>query len=216
MDLELTPAEAEQFQAALLSAFPNRGDLKQLVYFRVEQELDQLVPPGTYANNVTDLIKWANAAGKAWALLSAAHDKVPGSPKLRDFYQRIKARLPSEDETERRDAGGPSGLPPRALTPPLRQQLVGAVMLIPTSGTYEGRTAYLLGLPSSLSRNANDARADLDTTFAQLDGLGRLESGQWPLLLVIDNILQYVQGFPDVQNVISHVRQSLEQAYAAH
>jgi hypothetical protein len=89
-------------------------------------------------------------------------------------------------------------------------------MLIPTSGTYEGRTAYLLGLPSSLSRNANDARADLDTTFAQLDGLGRLESGQWPLLLVIDNILQYVQGFPDVQNVISHVRQSLEQAYAAH
>jgi hypothetical protein len=52
--------------------------------------------------------------------------------------------------------------------------------------------------------------------FAQLDGLGQLASKQWPLLLVIDNILHLVEGYPALHNVISDVRQALEQAYAAH
>jgi hypothetical protein len=65
------------------------------------------------------------------------------------------------------------------------------------------------------SRN-NDALTDLNMIFAQLDGLGQLASKQWPLLLVIDNILHLVEGYPALHNVISDVRQALEQAYAAH
>ena len=81
---------------------------------------------------------------------------------------------------------GVSGLPPRVLTQPLRQQLVDAVLRIPAADSFEGRTAFLLGLPASLSRNAPNARADLDAVFVQLDGLGRLDSSQWPLLAAID------------------------------
>jgi hypothetical protein len=223
MDLELTPAEAEQFQAALLSAFPNRGNLEQLVFFRLGQELDQLVPPGAYANNVTNLIKWANAEGKAWALLDAAYEKVPGNPKLRAFYQQIKVRLPLPNDNALDTATAvigkplpPNGaIPPRVLTPSLRQQLVDAVLLIPGAETPEGRSAYLLGLPASPTRVPGNAQADLNTIFAQLDGLGRLDSGQWPVLLVIDNILPFAKGFA-IHSVISALRQTLEDAYGAH
>ena len=90
-----------------------------------------------------------------------------------------------------------------------------AVLLIPTSETYEGRSAYLLGLPASPSRNPNNAQVDLNTILSQLDGLGRMDTGQWPLLLVIDNILPYAKGYA-VHGVISNVKQTLEQAYIAH
>ncbi len=73
----------------------------------------------------------------------------------------------------------------------------------------------MLGLPASLSRSPTNARADLDAIFGQLDGLGRLDSGQWPLLVVIDNILTYARGF-EVHGIISQVRQGLEDAYRGH
>jgi hypothetical protein len=211
MDWEITPAEAEKFQDALLKAFPNRGDLEQLVFFRLGQHLDQIVGSGTYAKTVSDLIIWADGEGKAWDLLCAAHEKNPGNPRLKAFYQSIAAR---QSPTPPADAGGaPTALPPRALTPDLRQKLVEIVMKIPGTQKEDVRSGYLLGIPGSLNRIPGNAWADLNAIFDQLDGLGRLASGEWPLLLVIDNILAYVQGYPDIENPIQQIRQKLEQAY---
>ena len=109
---------------------------------------------------------------------------------------------------------GISGLPPQVLTGSLRQTLVDAVLRLPVSDSFEGRSAFLLGLPASLNRNPTNARADLDTIFAQLDALGRLNSGQWPLLLVIENILPYAQGWGEVHGAINKVKKSLEEAYS--
>jgi hypothetical protein len=351
MDLKLTPAETEQFRAALLHAFPHRGALKQLVS-DLGEDLDQLVPSGTYVNMVTDLIKWADATGKTRALLSAARQANPSDDKLLEFQCRIMTRLNSpagsppaqrlklkqeyirldvlypaqarvdeafdiavavrqpdapvltiddlseiisEQGSVFRPAGegvikyrfevvsadcavspshyvillrrGENARPcffqviahksgertifvnayqedealiaqtrvhvvvqlaveapirlddflvlSQTLKQPLRLQLVDAVLLLPVSQTPEGRSAYLLGLPMSLDRNPSNAQADLNMIFDQLDRLGPLASGEWPLLLVIDNILPFAKGFA-IHSVISDWRHTLEEAYGAH
>jgi hypothetical protein len=90
MDLELTPAEFEQFRDALLSAFPSRGDLEQLVYFRLEVPLNQIVGGGNYRDVVKDLIVWANGQGKVDKLLTEARKVNRGNHKLRQFEEQIR------------------------------------------------------------------------------------------------------------------------------
>ncbi|HKZ00675.1 MAG TPA: effector-associated domain EAD1-containing protein [Pyrinomonadaceae bacterium] len=203
--LELTPAEVEQFQTALLSTFPNRGDLEQLVYFRLGQDSYQIVSGGNYANYVTNLIIWANAEGKAWALLSAAHDKVPGNPKLRGFYQRIKARLAPPVPTPPPNPDFPEAL---------IKDLINALLDMAHVQIFEGRTNLLAGLPgiTGFTRDQNNARSDLEGIVAQLQRLGRLSSGEWPLLMLVDNALPYVKGYA-VGDQLAKVRQRLVQFY---
>ena len=45
-----------------------------------------------------------------------------------------------------------------------------------------------------------------------LNELGRLASGEWPLLILIDNALGYVRGF-EIETQMQVVRQQLAQAY---
>ncbi len=85
MTLQLTPSEVKQCKNALLSAFPRRGNLEQLLYFRLEVSLDQIVAPGPYDQVVTDLVIWANSQGKTELLLTAARSKNPGNSQLQQF-----------------------------------------------------------------------------------------------------------------------------------
>ena len=84
MDLVLTPAEVGKFQEALLSAF-NRSELEQLVYLRLEVDLNDVVADGPHRQVVFDLIKWANGQGKIETLLHAAREENSGNVLLRQF-----------------------------------------------------------------------------------------------------------------------------------
>ncbi len=204
--VELTFREGVKLRRSLRSAFRSRSALAQVIFDQLHEDLGQITGNEDYGEVLVKLIVWAEVNGRTADLIRGARTGNPGDDLLSEFEIEYQAR--------RHSAGGVPGLPPRVLTQPLRQQLVDAVLLIPASDTYDGRSAFLLGLPAPPSRNPNNARADLDTIFAQLDGLGRLDSGQWPLLLVIDNILPYPQGYA-VHGVISNVKQALEQAYSA-
>ena len=205
---ELTFREGVKLRRSLRSSFRSRSALAQVVFDQLREDLGQLTGDEDYGEVLIKLIVWAEANGRTVDLIRGARTGNPADDLLSEFEVEYQAR--------RHSAGGVPGLPPRVLEQPMRQQLVDAVLRIPSSDGYDGRSAFLLGLPASPSRNQGNARADLDTIFYQLDGLGRLDSGQWPLLLVIDNILGYTRGFPEVHGVISDVRQALEQAYGDH
>lgn len=205
--VELTFREGVKLRRALRAAFRSRSALAQVVFDQLREDLGQIAGDGDYGEVLVKLIVWAEVTGRTVDLIRGARTGNPGDDLLSEFEIEYQA--------QHHAVRGVPGLPPRVLAPPLRQQLVDAVLLIPGSETYEGRSAYLLGLPASPSRTPAIAQADLNTILAQLDGLGRLDSGQWPLLLVIDNILPYAKGYA-VHGVISTIRQTLEQAYSTH
>jgi len=205
--VELTFREGVKLRRALRAAFRSRSALAQVVFDQLREDLGQIAGDGDYGEVLVKLIVWAEVTGRTVDLIRGARTGNPGDDLLSEFEIEYQA--------QHHAVGGVPGLPPRVLAPPLRQQLVDAVLLIPGSETSEGRSAYLLGLPASPSRTPAIAQADLNTILAQLDGLGRLDSGQWPLLLVIDNILPYAKGYA-VHGVISTIRQTLEHAYSTH
>ena len=105
INLTLTSAEVEQFRDALLSAF-SIGELEQVIFFGLEENLEALVDRGPTRQMVTDLVKWANSNNKVPALLARARIDNPGNVKLRQFDEYLKAK-------GRASAGpGPAPAPP--------------------------------------------------------------------------------------------------------
>ncbi len=204
MDLVLTPTEVGKFQEALLSAF-NRSELEQLVYLRLEVNLNDIVADGPHRQVVFDLIKWANGQGKVEALLRAAREENPGNVLLRQFDEAISVRP----------------APPQPTAPPVTKiprsqlrELVDLLQQVPGAADFAQRTAFLAGIPGAqaLTRSQSSLRADLDSMVNGLNELGRLASGEWPLLILIDNALGYVSGF-DLELQMQAVRRQIAQAY---
>jgi hypothetical protein len=204
MDLVLTPAEVGKFQEALVSAF-NRSELEQLVYLRLEVNLHDIVADGPHRQVVFDLIKWANGQGKIEALLRAARAENPGNVLLRQFDEAISVRP----------------MPPQPAAPHVTQisrsqlrALVDLLQQTPGAADFAQRTAFLAGIPGvqALTRSQSSLRADLDSMVTGLNELGRLATGEWPLLILIDNALGYVSGFA-LELELQAVRRQFAQAY---
>jgi len=204
MDLVLTPAEVGKFQEALLSAF-NRSELEQLVYLRLEVNLNDVVADGPHRQVVFDLIKWANGQGKIEGLLRAVREENSGNVLLRQFDEAIRVRTAPPQLTT-----------PRVTKIPRNQlrELVDLLQQVPGAADYAQRTAFLAGIPGTqtLTRSQSSLRADLDSMVNGLNELGRLASGDWPLLILIDNALGYVRGF-ELELQMQAVRKQLAQAY---
>jgi hypothetical protein len=85
---------------------------------------------------------------------------------------------------------------------------------VPGAADYTQRTAFLAGIPGAqvLTRSQSSLRADLDSMVNGLNELGRLASGEWPLLILIDNALGYVSGF-ELELQMQTMRQQFAQAY---
>ena len=203
MDLVLTPAEVGKFQEALLSAF-NRSELEQLVYLRLEVNLNDVVADGPHRQVVFDLIKWANGQGKIEGLLRAVREENSGNVLLRQFDEAIRVR-----------PAPPQLTTPRVTKIPRNQlrELVDLLQQVPGAADYTQRSAFLAGIPGTqaLTRSQSSLRADLDSVVNGLNELGRLGSGDWPLLILIDNALGYVRGF-ELELQMQAVRLQLAQA----
>ena len=89
----LTTSQFKQLQSALLDAFPDRGQLTQMVFYSLEDKnLDEIADHGANLSRATwQLIQWAKSRGKISDLISGAVDENPENPKLKKFYQEWKA-----------------------------------------------------------------------------------------------------------------------------
>src|SRR5437763_7520358 len=98
----------------------------------------------------------------------------------------------------------------------LSNNLVDALMRIPLTDTFGGRSSLLQGLPPvSLQRSEGNRRLDLMQMIQQIDQLGRIRSnGTRPLLVVVSNALASIQGWEgELTDVFEDVIRELEEYY---
>jgi uncharacterized protein YjbI with pentapeptide repeats len=92
-DIVLAPDEAKQLHDALLDAF-DRSALERVVYFGMQVRLEKIVPPGNLADEVFDLVLWANDNNKVAALLRAALQENAANVALRQFTAYVQGKWP--------------------------------------------------------------------------------------------------------------------------
>ncbi|NMG21517.1 hypothetical protein DP116_19510 [Brasilonema bromeliae SPC951] len=80
----------QQFHKALLSAFPTTAKLKQMVRFKLDDNLDARAGGANHSEVVSNLIVWAKAEGRLEELLTAARKENPGNQNLRRFDEQIR------------------------------------------------------------------------------------------------------------------------------
>ena len=90
--MTLTGPQSQQLHAALLSAFPTRGELTQMVRFALSENLDTIAT-GNLSDVAFALIRWAEARGKLPALLDGALSRNPGNLELQEAVDVIQAAL---------------------------------------------------------------------------------------------------------------------------
>lgn len=84
---------------ALLSAFPDRASLEQLVSFGLGVRLNTISDGKPLSGTVFDLVNWAGSRGRYADLLKAARDANPGNATLRTFAARCEAPATSVGPT---------------------------------------------------------------------------------------------------------------------
>lgn len=92
-DIALAPEELEQLHNALVDAF-DRDTLNQVVYYAVQERLENIVAPGSLKSEVFNLLLWANENNKVAAIVRAARKESPGNVALRQFADYAQAKWP--------------------------------------------------------------------------------------------------------------------------
>jgi S1-C subfamily serine protease len=102
MAIDLKGQQMEALRDALVSAFPRYGLLSQLMLFKLNERLENLVDRGPMNTVAFDLIMWAEAQGKLEPLIAAAVAQVPGNPALRRFALEVSltSDAPPEGQLE--------------------------------------------------------------------------------------------------------------------
>lgn len=89
--MKLNGRQQQQFQQALLSAFPSKNKLAQMVNFGLDWQLDAIAGGQNLSDIAFALIQHAQAEGCTDKLLAAARSENPGNPALKAFAGSLKA-----------------------------------------------------------------------------------------------------------------------------
>jgi hypothetical protein len=205
----LTGEEKQALSLALLSAFPSLTALEEVVYFQFGEYLHQISGGGSLRAVVYDLIDWAEMTGRTDELLHAVRRANPGNPELRAFEKHYEESRPATAKTGSRRTSGAQ------LSPQLKYTLVQALRHLPGIDDINFRSRLLSGMrwTESLSRS-NQIAIDLHQIVDELDSLGQLESGNWPLLILLDNAQAYAQGTA-LSRKLKNIHKQLLNFYAA-
>ena len=87
--MQINGKERQQFQQALINAFPHVTKLKQMLSFELDENLDAIAMGEDYSVIVFKLIEWAEAQGKIEELLNAACKANSGNLLLQDFQEQM-------------------------------------------------------------------------------------------------------------------------------
>lgn len=95
---DLSGRELKKLHNALLSAFPDREVLAQMVAFELSEQLNYITGGSNLSNTVFELIEWARAQGRLGELIQSARRHNPGNAALRSFTEDIMIRSPHNDQ----------------------------------------------------------------------------------------------------------------------
>ncbi|KYC35890.1 hypothetical protein WA1_48630 [Scytonema hofmannii PCC 7110] len=85
----MTPLQRKQLRDALISAFPERSLLEQLLDFDLDKKLNQITLDSNLQSVVYQLIKTAQAQGWLVDLVRAAYEENPGNSQLATIAQEL-------------------------------------------------------------------------------------------------------------------------------
>ena len=91
--MDLCGKQREKLQSALISAFPDKASLDQMLSNQLNKNLDVIAGGENLKSIVFNLIKKAEAEGWVEKLIDAACKSNPGNPKLKTIAEEIKERL---------------------------------------------------------------------------------------------------------------------------
>ncbi len=99
--MSLSKEEYQQLQEALLSAFPSKETLRQMVRFELGASLDAIAGGSNQSEVIFNLIGWAETCGKSQALIEGAYHHNSTNPKLKAFYENYQKSFaqPSPENT---------------------------------------------------------------------------------------------------------------------
>jgi hypothetical protein len=106
---KLTGEQYKQFQNALLSAFPNHYELREMLLFQLEKHLDPIAGGTSLQEVVFNLIRVAVAQGWIADLVEKAHEHNSGNAELREFAERWLSSNPLDPQYPPDDT--PASLP---------------------------------------------------------------------------------------------------------
>src|SRR5262249_39590193 len=98
------------------------------------------------------------------------------------------------------------------LDPGLKNRLRDALLRLPGIDSFGARTALLSGIPVSLNRAENNAFVDVTNILSQLDGLGRLDNGERPIVILAHNAGQVVPR-PELGRDLKTLERDIEKSY---
>ena len=85
----LSGQQQREFQAALLTAYPSRSNLEQMLFFEMNTRLDQIVGQGNMRDVLLGLLKWASPEGRMEELYRSALADIPGNPALKALEAKL-------------------------------------------------------------------------------------------------------------------------------
>ena len=112
--MKLSGSQKAALQKALLSAFRRSGDLKQMVTFGLDENLEAIAGTGALEDVIFELIEWADSRGRVEDLLAAAQNANSTNPDLAAFM----ATLDGANDQDEPPAAQGAVQPAEILTPP--------------------------------------------------------------------------------------------------
>jgi len=82
--MKLEGSQAKKLHEALLSAFATRSELRRMVKFNLNKDLDEIASGDTNADIVLDLISWTEQNGLLFELVKGALNVRIHNVELRD------------------------------------------------------------------------------------------------------------------------------------
>ena len=92
--MPLSGSQKKAFQQALLSAYPSRAPLRQMVSFELEENLEVIAGSGPLEGVIFNLIQWAESIGRIEDLIQAARQDRPNNSMLAAFIRTLERPAP--------------------------------------------------------------------------------------------------------------------------
>ena len=100
--MKLSGKDLEKLVGVMLSAYPDKNNLEQLVRFNLDQSLDEIVKEQTTKDMIFQLISWVQARGKLIDLLNAIAEDRPNHVELQNTIKNLQEKYsqlsPNQDD----------------------------------------------------------------------------------------------------------------------
>lgn len=90
MTMQLLSSELKRLKNALLKSFP-RHELKELVAFELDEDLDAIAGGANHSEVVLNLLTWAKSRGRLSELVAVAYRERPNDPELHWFNGKLNS-----------------------------------------------------------------------------------------------------------------------------